>query len=89
MSKNRSRILSAVLRYCSIERFCHLYGSIHSLFLKVTWPARRIQTVSRCDVAELNIHCTIKLNVACMTYPVSLHVYAVILYIRTWYQLIS
>ena len=91
MSKNRSRILSAVLRYCSSNVFiCQLYGSIQSMFLKVRRAARRIQTGSRCDVAELNINCTIKLNVACVTYPVSLHVCAVLLYIRTWvptYQL--
>jgi hypothetical protein len=69
---------------------CQLYGSIHSLFWKVPRAARRIQTGSRCDVAEPKINCTIKLNVACMTYPVSLHVCAVLLYIRTWapaYQL--
>ena len=53
---------------------CQLYGSIHSLFLKVPRATGRIQTGSRCDVAELKINCTVKLNVACMTYPVSLHV---------------
>jgi hypothetical protein len=62
---------------------CQLYGSIHSLFLKVPRAARRIQTGSRCDVAELNINCTIKLNVACMTYPVSLQLCAILLYVRT------
>jgi hypothetical protein len=69
---------------------CQLYGSIHSLFLRVPLAARRIQTGSGYNVAELNINCTVKLNVACMTYPVSLHVCAVLLYIRTWiskYQL--
>jgi hypothetical protein len=63
-----------------------LYGSILSLFLKISRAARRIQTDRRCDVTELNIHCTVKLNVACMTYPISLHMCAVLLYILTWVQ---